>query len=130
MRERERESAENNKIKLSFMTWIAFAGCCYFLCWLHKHCTQKDHPQTPVDIFLTLDLSHRSNVQKGFFAGESDKNSILGSSGEVCFDRSANKLNNWIGPVVKHVWNDAICVLHIFFICHSHNSLPLGRIQR
>ena len=33
--------------------------------------------------------------------------------------------NNWIGPIVKHVWNVAI---HVFGFV-EHNSLPLGLTQ-
>ena len=30
---------------------------------------------------------------------------------------------------VKRVWKVTVCVLHIFLVCHKHNSLPLGPLQ-
>ena len=36
------------------------------------------------------------------------------------------EMNNWIGPIVKQVWNIAIHVLDIFSICQKHNSYHLG----
>ena len=38
-------------------------------------------------------------------------------------------MNNRIGRIVKHVWNDTVHVWHIFWVCHKLNSLPLGPIQ-
>ena len=39
------------------------------------------------------------------------------------------EMNNRIGPNAKQVCNIAMYVLHIFGVCHNHNSLPLGPIQ-
>ena len=39
------------------------------------------------------------------------------------------EMNNWIGPIVKYEWNDAMPVLQLFWICHKDNSLPIGPIQ-
>ena len=31
-------------------------------------------------------------------------------------------MNNWIGPTVKHVWNDAMLVLHSFLWCDINTT--------
>ena len=38
-------------------------------------------------------------------------------------------MNNWINATVKHIWNNAIHVLHNFLVLDKHNSLTLGLIQ-
>ena len=37
--------------------------------------------------------------------------------------------NNWTGPIVKRMESYHLSAAYVAWICHEHNSLPLGPIQ-
>ena len=46
---------------------------------------------------------------------------------QSCFPFRSKELNNWIDPTVKHVWNVAMHVLHIFWSVINTTAYHSGR---